>query len=84
MLHHLLSKRLRQAREAGETAPWWVVGVLEKLEAGDLLLSTVEAWRIRRAITDYLTGSSNVDVGPAKAVGAAIDEAFETARPART
>jgi hypothetical protein len=78
VLHHVMLDRLDEAREQYETTPWWAVAVVEKIERGDLSISTFEAWRLRRDLERYLDEAPERDADEAESILAALESSFES------
>jgi len=73
MLDHLTGE------STDDDQPWWALGIASKLESGVHLLSTFEAWRLRRDLREYATDAETPpeDAELAESVVETIDARFD-------
>lgn len=78
VVHHVMLQQIEAHQENGESPPWWAIDVLETLESdaahaedalNDRSFTCYEAWRVRRALSEYAESPDT----PQKDVALAID-----------
>ncbi|GAA0673238.1 hypothetical protein ACFQDG_10145 [Natronoarchaeum mannanilyticum] len=87
VVHHVMLQQVEAHREDGESPPWWAINAIEKLEDRPVEESTAgtdrpftcyEAWRLRRALSEYAEQPETPEDDVAAAVGLVrrLDETF--------
>jgi len=89
VVHHVMLQQVETYQEDGESPPWWATEVVEKLEdrsvvdeeataTTDQPFTCYEAWRLRRALTDYAEQPTTPesDVTTAVTLAQRLDETF--------
>lgn len=89
VVHHVMLQQVESHREDGESPPWWAMNAIEKLEdrpvygdtsttGTDRPFTCYEAWRLRRALSEYAEQPETPEdeVATAVTLSRRLDETF--------